>query len=99
MFSRGLSGPQVRAGHLPGLEAVPSAGGGARCPGPRTPLKGAGLRGAVLQGAGPGSANTTAAQKLSGHSGATRFTVHLRFYLWSRPHILEGTLVPFVSRQ
>lgn len=57
MFPRGLSGPKVRAGHLARLEAVASAGGGARRPRADAPAKGAGLRGAVLQGAGPSEEN------------------------------------------
>lgn len=60
MFPHGLSSSEVRAGHLPGLEAVPSTGGGARCPRPCTPMKGTGLCGAVLQRAGPTFANTDA---------------------------------------
>lgn len=53
MLPCGLSGSTVRAGHVARLETVASAGGGALRPRPYMPVKGAGLCGAVLHGAGP----------------------------------------------
>lgn len=58
MFPRGLPSVEVCAAHLPGLEAVAAAGGGARRPRANTPVERAGLRGAVLQGAGPTNQET-----------------------------------------
>lgn len=52
MFPRGLSGVEVCAAHLPGLEAVAAAGRGARRPRAKSPVESAGLCRAVLQGAG-----------------------------------------------
>lgn len=56
VLARGLASATVRAGHLPRLETVSSAGGGALSPRSDAPVKSAALCGAVLQRAGP--ANT-----------------------------------------
>lgn len=58
MFTRGLSSSAVRAGHLAWLETMPPTGGSALRPRPYTPVKGTGLCGAILQGAGPTNTNT-----------------------------------------
>lgn len=53
MLPRGLPSVEVCTAHLPGLEAVAAAGGGARRPRANPPTQRTSLCGAVLQGAGP----------------------------------------------
>lgn len=57
MLTHDLASLAVRAGHLAWLETMSSTGGGALCPWPYSPMKCAGLRGAVLQRTGPWNTN------------------------------------------
>lgn len=66
MLPRGLPRVQVCTAHLPRLEAVAAAGGGAWRPRANTPVEGAGLRGAVLQGGGPADQRRWASE-VGGH--------------------------------
>lgn len=58
VLPRCLSGPKVSAGHLPRLETVATAGGGARRPRSDAPLKKTCICGTVLQRAGPSNTHT-----------------------------------------